>query len=482
MASGADQPQYSPSTYPTTHGVKRSHATMEVSHRSSISPLFEPLDDPPPPNRSHLVLPPLVPTIRSPAQNMAPPNQRRGLDYRRPVISGVDQSRGGEVVDLTNSDEEDEGVEDEDGLEWHVTAQARQRPRTSAHPVIDLSADSSPVEHTDRTRRTPEHARRTPYLEERRPPSLLREGSSDVMFMQIRQRQDDRRAREQREERNQDHGSPSPARRIPQRIRRSLFDSDAEAEADEPIDLTDDDDVIFVSATRNTTLPDQQELSALAQARRAAHRAEMARRTEQARRTRNHVERVQMLLNGDGSNQPNPHPTDYLRRHIYPAVAATFGAVTAYLPRGGSNPSRTVTQGFVPPGMMDYNAAAFDIGLNDPPRAQAQPFVVPPPKKAADGFTRSPAEDEVVVCPNCGDELALGNTDEKRSVWVVKGCGHVYCGHCILNRVPTKKSSGKGKQRETGTPQPQVKPFKSCVVTGCGSKMGAKNTVIQLFL
>lgn len=59
------------------------------------------------------------------------------------------------------------------------------------------------------------------------------------------------------------------------------------------------------------------------------------------------------------------------------------------------------------------------VGLREPPPRYD------PPKPAQEGFTRSPKEGDTVVCPNCDDELGTGDTEEKRSVWFVKGCGHV---------------------------------------------------------
>jgi len=58
--------------------------------------------------------------------------------------------------------------------------------------------------------------------------------------------------------------------------------------------------------------------------------------------------------------------------------------------------------------------------LAEPPTPKYEP---PPP--AEKGFTRSPEEDEEVVCPNCGDELAVGKDETKQQIWVVKSCGHV---------------------------------------------------------
>lgn len=77
-------------------------------------------------------------------------------------------------------------------------------------------------------------------------------------------------------------------------------------------------------------------------------------------------------------------------------------------------------------GMMNYGMAAFDMGYagvdnrNRPPT----PKYSPPPEPEG-GFTRNPGEDEIVVCPNCGDELAVGEEESKQEIWVNKGCGHV---------------------------------------------------------
>lgn len=46
------------------------------------------------------------------------------------------------------------------------------------------------------------------------------------------------------------------------------------------------------------------------------------------------------------------------------------------------------------------------------------------PSPAPEGFTRNAKEDEVVVCPNCDQELGTGD-ETKSQIWVVKKCGHV---------------------------------------------------------
>lgn len=71
---------------------------------------------------------------------------------------------------------------------------------------------------------------------------------------------------------------------------------------------------------------------------------------------------------------------------------------------------------------LEYTLAAFQVGAE--PNRPPTPLYEPPPKAEA-GFTRSPGENEEVVCPNCGDELCMGDNDVKQEVWVIKGCGHV---------------------------------------------------------
>jgi len=77
---------------------------------------------------------------------------------------------------------------------------------------------------------------------------------------------------------------------------------------------------------------------------------------------------------------------------------------------------------------LDFGAAAFDMGLGEPARPATPKYEAPPPPEK--GFTRSPEEDEEVVCPNCGDELGVSKDETKAQVWVVKGCGHVSCFCC----------------------------------------------------
>jgi hypothetical protein len=99
------------------------------------------------------------------------------------------------------------------------------------------------------------------------------------------------------------------------------------------------------------------------------------------------------------------------------------------------------------PDHLDYAAHAFAR-----PRHQPKPQHQPPPP-AKPGFTRSPKEDDVAICPGCMKELVAekgseepvalkkpnGKTPNKKDreehhFWVVKECGHVrpiYSNHKI---------------------------------------------------
>lgn len=86
-----------------------------------------------------------------------------------------------------------------------------------------------------------------------------------------------------------------------------------------------------------------------------------------------------------------------------------------------------IHMGFLTP-QLNFHAVGFDLGLDfgDSDEGPAPP---PPtynaPEKAPEGFTRSPQELDVLVCPNCGDDLCVGDSEQKRQVWIVKQCGHV---------------------------------------------------------
>lgn len=79
-------------------------------------------------------------------------------------------------------------------------------------------------------------------------------------------------------------------------------------------------------------------------------------------------------------------------------------------------------------GAPDFNFGLQGFNLEHPSRPVHPPprlptYDAPPPARA--GFTRDLKEDDVLICPNCDDELGVGHNDMKRQVWIIKSCGHV---------------------------------------------------------
>ncbi|EAT76559.1 hypothetical protein HBH56_228490 [Parastagonospora nodorum] len=154
-------------------------------------------------------------------------------------------------------------------------------------------------------------------------------------------------------------------------------------------------------------------------------------------------------------------------------TAANFRQGPVVPPRGAPRARGHIHLGFAAP-LLDFDMVAFDLG-HEPARAPPAPQTYEPPAKAPEGFTRSPEEEGPLICPNCEEELCVGDDEVKRQVWIVKTCGHVYCGECTANR--SAKKSNKGKERP-----PRTKPFKECVVEDCGKKVTNTKAMFQIFL
>lgn len=123
---------------------------------------------------------------------------------------------------------------------------------------------------------------------------------------------------------------------------------------------------------------------------------------------------------------------DRLHAQIHAPLHAARGARQDRPNRRRTNPRRAVHHaGFVAPD-IDYAMAAFDMGMGSPPLVrEPTPEAIIPPDPAPEGFTRDPREDDVLVCPSCGDELCQGGSDEKAQPWLIKTCGHVSLGTMI---------------------------------------------------
>ncbi|KAL6721597.1 hypothetical protein ACLMJK_000701 [Lecanora helva] len=81
--------------------------------------------------------------------------------------------------------------------------------------------------------------------------------------------------------------------------------------------------------------------------------------------------------------------------------------------------------GFQVPDNLDFLQAGFDYERPSRPQQQPRSPTYQAPPAARNGFTRSPKEEDILVCPHCSDELGVGENDVKKQVWVVKACGHI---------------------------------------------------------
>lgn len=64
-----------------------------------------------------------------------------------------------------------------------------------------------------------------------------------------------------------------------------------------------------------------------------------------------------------------------------------------------------------------------------------------PPSPAPEGFTRNLAEEDIVTCPNCDQELGLGD-EQKEQIYAAKSCGHVRVAHCHFGLVSNLFATG----------------------------------------
>lgn len=100
---------------------------------------------------------------------------------------------------------------------------------------------------------------------------------------------------------------------------------------------------------------------------------------------------------------------------------------------------------------LNFAAVGWDMGL-ERDRPEPPPPTYKKPDAAPKGFTRSPEEDEVLVCPNCEDELCTGVGDLKKQVWIIKACGHVGLPWMLgMGRILTLARSTVVNALNTGT-------------------------------
>jgi len=334
-----------------------------------------------------------------------------GFDYRRPVTSRT-TSAAAPVIDLTNDDSQGNVVNPESATAAAQTMNTPRGPRFG-RAIIDIAGEEEHESLRSHSRARDEFPRSTharpqySYLRRpARPPSPPIE-QDDVEIVGERPR-----SRQQTQSRQ-----PTPAFGGPRSI--TPYPTGFE-----PIDLTNDDDVVHlntrprdgVNATRpgvtaglgtrsvvDRTATTMGQIAEILRDERANIGGRLLQRIGVHGGFGGQMEaRPQNFTFGGHNHQHNPHrPFD---RHNLHGM--------------GVGPPRPVEAP-----RMDYGAVGWEMDptpVHRPPTPQYNP-----PPEPERGFTRGPKEDEVVVCPNCGDELAIVGSEEKQKIWVVKTCGHV---------------------------------------------------------
>ncbi|KAK1051556.1 hypothetical protein LTS16_002427 [Friedmanniomyces endolithicus] len=266
-------------------------------------------------------------------------------------------------------------------------------------------------------------------------------------------------------------------------VQRSITPFPADLGSAPFVDLTEDDDVVLVGARQRDVGINAARPGGLGAGAHTAHRAfglgGIAGMLQQGGRLAQRLGLAGHYGNHDldhdflSSMSPplNPDPNEQMHR-LRQAAAFQPPVQPAGMGQAGQ------VAGL--PGAMRYDDVGFNLGLVGGNRPQSPKYE--PPSAPGEGFTRNPGEDETVVCPNCGDELAVCGDEMKQEVWVVKGCGHAYCGSCARHRSKAAgKKRGKGKERVTEADAILPAPFSKCVIEGCGKNTRASQMVRVYF-
>ena len=336
-----------------------------------------------------------------------------GLDYRRPVMTSVTP-----FIDLTGDDQQSTHAPEE-------SSRARRLPRFGRE-VIDVEEDGHAAEeelapipnrhvhlYAPRFPTRPHSAglRRPAPVRQPTPPDMDDDDDFEIVAERTYER-------------------PLSPDVLIQRRSPTPYVSDTNRQ---PIDLTNDDDVIFTNTRRRedglnavrpgTTAGVGTRSEAGPRGFAVGHIANIF-RGEGVNLGGRLMQRLNANLGAMDDDDVEEQMMDYLghghnHHHHHVHHHRALAGVAHY----GGIPVMPVHRAGMPPMTMDFDGVGFDMGLvggNRPPSPKYSP-----PAEAPHGFTRNPAEDEVVVCPNCGDELAMGDDEVKQQVWAVKGCGHV---------------------------------------------------------
>jgi hypothetical protein len=349
---------------------KRSYSRTQMdSHsRSSPSPLFVRQNSNSPQRRAAPPNPRLTLPLPVPLPSIPPHFPRDGYDYRRPVSSARSSTSANNVIDLT-SDDDSTAVPG-----TGPTPQPQLQPQPQPQPQPNMA--SVPLPRFGRE--IIDLSADTSPVHNNHPQHARTSSSPEVQFVSSRPRS----RTEQRPAQPPPFLDPHPEHRRPVQ----------ELVLDDP-----EDDIIIAGERSGVNL-----LAPL-----GAHRLQGYGSLAQ-----------RVFGTGRVSGPVRAAYATMVRANMMPNL---FGAVNNDDDNFRPNP----LLGIGGPAFMNYETVAFDFLRNGDDHVQLPVPKFDPPPPAPEGFTRDPTEEDTIVCPNCEEELAVGESEEKRQVWVVKGCGHV---------------------------------------------------------
>ncbi|KAF9700709.1 hypothetical protein EKO04_002033 [Ascochyta lentis] len=453
------------------HRARTPDAAMRIRHSASRGPTAQPADRPSPAGAAHASAGGRhLPHPEQSAQNMASEQMPRfegdGFDMRRPVgwqsrAEGQGRAEERHLVEISDGEDDEPIVLDEDGDD---IAAYNAQLGLDDDDVVDLTEDDAPAYHW--------------------------------------QPRNDRPAHHDYRAHSQPHGAGRPPNNDVHRLPRGMagiinLDNGEEAWTvdDEPVILEPSSpEIQFVSARRLDPPPRLQPPSPFRRNESDGDDVQFVREQplpEHERRARQHaaqhaeLDRVIAVL---GNNRHHHYQFLHLREEIDRANAHIQRASDNMRRGGPVPPPRYRRAGHIRMGVagggaglfvapnLNFGVVGFDMGY-DGNQAEPPPPTYEAPPPAPEGFTRSPEEEDVLICPNCDSELCKGDDDVKRQVWIAKQCGHIYCGECTANR--SVKRSAKGKEKQAA---PKTRPFKDCVVEGCGKKVSSSKAMFQIYI
>ena len=420
-------------------------AAMRGRYSASREPTAQPNDRPTSAGAANPSIGEHFPYTERSAQNMEygqlPRFEGDGFDMRRPVgwqnrAEGQGRAEDRHLVEISDGEDDEPIVVDEDGDDI-AAYNVQSEEGHESEDIVDLTEDDAPAynwqsrvaqpaQDARRPRSQPPVARRLPNNDAARlprgmagiinldngdeawtvddEPVVLEPSSPDIQFVSARR-------------------LDQPNRAIPLPRRNDSDGDDVQFVQERP--LTEEERRARQRAQQHAEL--DRVIAVLGEHRR--DHFGFAHLRGEIDRANAHIDQVRQNMGG-----PQPPPRTRRGGHIRVGVAGGVGGM------------------FVMPN-LNFGVVGFDLGYGGGHQAEPPPATYEAPPPAPEGFTRSPEENDVLVCPNCDSELCKGDDDIKKQVWIAKKCGHVSSVHCCTS---TSKRSNTHNRSTAASAQQTV--------------------------